>query len=416
MSQYNAVTVTKSPQTNRLNTLRNLFNRHFDRFIRPEAQIFRIRRSAFLLCGYAGLFLAVLLTMLLVSFLGLTGWVMWVASLTAVSTFLALAMLTKIVMGDEHLVYYHQQNSVLVMVALVLWLLKQPILPYLDMVILGVGLFLACGRIGCLMVGCCHGRPHRWGVCYREEHVAAGFTPYYAGVRLFPIQACESLWVFGTVAIGTLLVLLNGHTPGEALAWYIASYAIGRFALEFFRGDPVRMYLWEFSEAQWDSLVLIAAVAGLGWFGLLPFQGWYAVAALVMVLVIITVALKRHFQKPAGHRLLHPHHVQELAEAIEHATTLAEEQCNLCEQPFEPANIHLFCTRLGIQISATKIKEAAGPVTHFVLSSQNDPLYPESASVLTNLIQQLQPQLVLKELILGKQNVYHLLFQAKPAQ
>jgi hypothetical protein len=415
MSQYNAVTVSKTPQTNRSNTIRNLFNRHFDRFIRPEAQIFRFTRSAFLLCGYVGLFLAVLLTMLLVRFLGLVPWVMGVASLTAVCTFLSLAMLTKIIMGEEHLVYYHHQNSVLVMVALVLWLLKQPILPYLDMVILGVGLFSACGRVGCLMVGCCHGRPHRWGVCYREEHVAAGFTPYYAGVRLFPIQACESLWVFGTVAVGSLLVLLNGHIPGEALAWFIVSYGIGRFTLEFFRGDPVRMYLWGFSEAQWDSLILILGVAALGWFGLLPFQQWHTFAALVMALVIITVALKRHFQKPASHRLLHPYHVQELAGALEHAANLAEERCNLCEQDFEPANIHIFCTRLGIQISATKIKEATGPVTHFVLSSQNDPLYPEGASILTNLIQQLQPQLVLKELISGNQNVYHLLFQAKLA-
>src|SRR5439155_22019386 len=101
---------------------------------------------------------------------------------------------------------YHHEIDVMINAALLLWLLGQPLLPYLDLTILGIGMFLACGRVGCLMVGCCHGRPHSWGVRYKQEHADAGFAPYYVGVRLFPIQAVESLWVLSIVIVGNFFV------------------------------------------------------------------------------------------------------------------------------------------------------------------------------------------------------------------
>ena len=69
--------------------------------------------------------------------------------------------------GEERIIYYRHEIAVMVVAALLLWLLRQPLLPYLDVTILGIGMFLTCGRMGCFMVGCCHGRPHDWGVCYR---------------------------------------------------------------------------------------------------------------------------------------------------------------------------------------------------------------------------------------------------------
>ena len=42
--------------------------------------------------------------------------------------------------------------------------LELPVLPYLDLTCLGLGIFLVCGRQGCLMVGCCHGKPCGWGI------------------------------------------------------------------------------------------------------------------------------------------------------------------------------------------------------------------------------------------------------------
>ena len=120
------------------------------------------------------------------------------------------------------------------------------------------------------MVGCCHGRPHRWGVCYREEHAAVGFTPYFVGVRLFPIQAVESLWVFCIVTTGVTFVL-NGRPAGAALAWYVVTYDLGRFCFEFLRGDPDRPYLWGFSQPQWISLLLMCGWYGRRWPASFPF-------------------------------------------------------------------------------------------------------------------------------------------------
>src|SRR5574338_104941 len=39
----------------------------------------------------------------------------------------------------------------------------------LDLTTMGIGVFLVFGRLGCLAVGCCHGRPGR-GITYGPAH------------------------------------------------------------------------------------------------------------------------------------------------------------------------------------------------------------------------------------------------------
>src|SRR5262249_61119424 len=109
----------------------------------------------------------------------------------AAPTFLGIIMTTKPITGQERIIYYPHEIAVSLAAAGLLWLTSEPLLPYLDITILGIGAFLACGRIGCLMVGCCHGRPSGWGIRYTPDHAAAGFTDYYVGVVLFPIQLVE---------------------------------------------------------------------------------------------------------------------------------------------------------------------------------------------------------------------------------
>jgi hypothetical protein len=220
---------------------------------------------------------------------------------TAVATFLALAMLTKVITGRETLTYYHHQVAVLATATLLLAVAGQPILPYLDQTILGVGLFLAGGRIGCLLVGCCHGRPASWGVRYGEAHAAAGFPVYLVGVRLLPVQVAESLWVLAVVAAGTAL-MLAGAAPGVALAWYISAYAVGRFFLELARGDAGRVYLLGFSEAQWTSLAMPAAVLAGTAAGMLPLQRWGAAGTAVLTCATALVVGRRALAPMPSHR------------------------------------------------------------------------------------------------------------------
>ncbi len=154
-------------------------------FSRPRILLPHSDWSSFRFCGCIGLALSTLLAMGLVMWQGLSSWVMAGVTVASVLVFFGLAMAAKIVTGEESLTYYHHQVAVIIVTILLLWLLHQPILPHLGVTILGVGLFLACGRVGCLMVGCCHGRPHRWGVCYREEHAAPASCRNSAGYRIF---------------------------------------------------------------------------------------------------------------------------------------------------------------------------------------------------------------------------------------
>lgn len=390
--------------------LREAFNRQLDRVVRPEVRLLH-RTSALMACAYVGLAIGVPLAIALVLYRGLSPWVLAVVILVSVLTFLGLAMATKIVLGEERLTYYHHEIAILVVATLTLALLGQPVLPYLDATILGVGCVLFCGRIGCLMVGCCHGRPHSWGVCYRQEHANAGFPSYFVGVRLFPIQVVESVWAFGIVVVGTAMVLSN-RPPGEALAWYIVAYDVGRFCFEFVRGDADRPYYWGFSQAQWISLLLMSVVVWAELSGILVFHAWHLAATLLMLLAMATIACVRRLRRTATYRLLHPRHIKELAEAIELITEHeTDEATSELGAGAKPGDIYMGYTSLGVQISASKTDTATGPIYHYALSYRNGTMTEEAAAALAKLVLQLRHPSASNKFIKGDSGTFHLLAQ-----
>jgi prolipoprotein diacylglyceryltransferase len=369
-----------------------------DRFVRPEVRLGGRVHSAFHVCGITGFILAMVLSVVLVRYQGLAVWVMGAVILGAVATFFALAMITKIVLGEERLVYYHHEIAVMATSALLLWGIGQPVLPYLDATILGVGTFLVCGRVGCLMVGCCHGRPHGWGVCYRLEHAAVGFVPYLVGVRLFPVQAAESLWVLAVVVVGVAIVL-GGAPSGAAFAWYIVAYDIGRFSFEFVRGDPKRAYWGGFSEGQWTSLLLmvgVVAAEGAGW---LPFQAWHVAATAGMVLVMLGLSVHRKHRAVPTHRLLSARHVKEVAEALPQGGGRAGSK--------GPRGVRPVTTSLGLRLSAGRVEDPLLHVEHYTMSSAQ-PMSRKTAEVLSGLICRLRPSFGEAELVAGEDGVFHL--------
>jgi hypothetical protein len=395
-------------------SLPDIINTCLDRMAWPEVRIFHRPRSAFRVCGYTGLVLAVLLAMTLVVHRGLAPWVMAAVVLVAVLTFFGLALITKIVVGEERLVYYHHEIAVMVMAAILLGLLRRPMLAYLDATILGIGLFLTFGRVGCLTVGCCHGRPCRWGVRYREEHAAAGLAHYYVGVRLFPIQAVESLWVFGTVVAGSALVV-RGHPPGEALAWYVVTYNLGRFCFEFARGDPDRPYFGGFSEAQWWSLLLTGVVVGAELAGDLPYHPWHAGVAAGLVLAMATVTLARRLRGAVAHRLLHPHHVREVADVLECLAGPAAEKAPPATAVALGSEVPMGRTSLGVLLSQGAIHEPSGPVHLYAFSYQDGSMTEEVARTLAGLVLQLRHPSCRSELLTGSRGVFHLLVRPPAA-
>lgn len=384
------------------------FGAFLDTLVRSEIPALGKRWPAFRMCGYVGLTLAVLLCTSVVIHRELSVWVLTGIILAAALTFLALAMATQIITGEESLIYYHHEIAVMVVTGILVWLLGQPILPYLDVTILGIGMFLVCGRVGCFMVGCCHGRPSRWGVSYREEHAAAGFTHCFVGVRLFPIQLVESFWVLCIVIVGTVFVL-RGYPAGTALAWYVVAYDLGRFCFEFVRGDTDRPYYRDFSQAQWISVILLFGIVWAEMSGVLPFHAWHIGATVVVLLTMIGVSLKRRLDKTAKYQLLHPYHIKQLAETVERVADLAVRRPAVTQSGPTATDIEVGCTPLGVQVSTSRIKDVAGDMSHYALSFRKGELNEEAARVLADLILRLGRHSGSTELLKGDRGVFHLL-------
>jgi hypothetical protein len=366
--------------------------------------------SSFHVCGCIGVLLAVTMAMTLVGHAGLSYSVMSAIVLGALLTFLGLVAGTKVITGKELIIYYHHEIGVMLVAAILVKTLHQPILPYLDITILGIGLFLACGRVGCLMVGCCHGRFCHWGICYREEHVAEGFAPYLAGVRLFPIQAVESLWVFFVVVCGTAYVL-SGQPPGTALAWHTFGYGLARFCFEFARGDSNRTYSWGFSQAQWISLLLMIFVVGAEWSGLMPFHTWHAGAVIGVVVIMFVVALRRRFDEGRRFQILHPEHVSEVARAMELVSTVPQWRAAIRNRSDNHERPVIVCTSLGIQISGCKIESETTVIDYYAFSCRGARMSKETAVTLAGLIVQLRGAPASQELVGRDKGVFHLLLR-----
>jgi hypothetical protein len=377
----------------------------------PSVTLLGKPRPAFQVCGYTGLLLAFVQSSILAAYLGLSQLTLFGMTGVVILTFLGLTMITKIIVGHELIIYYHHEIAVIVMVTVFLRVTGQPVLPYLEVAILGVGLFLALGRVGCLMAGCCHGQPWRWGVTYGHEHVDAGFAEHLEGVRLFPIQAVESGFALLIVVTG-IVAIIEGYPPGTAFIFYVLVYAAGRFCFEFFRGDSTRPYLWGFSEAQWISLSIATADVWAEHAGLVPSYGWHAAIPLLMLTVMLAIGLKMHFERPSRFDLLHPTHIRELAEAVQLLKGALDPLQFRPSRRSESGSkvIHVASTSLGYRISTGEVKRGSHSIRHYSLSRDSEPLSASSARLLATTIGCLHHPSSPFELVAGESGVFHVMF------
>ena len=84
------------------------------------------------------------------------------------------------------------------------------------------------------------------------------------GVPLLPVQLIEAALVFG------LFFLLwqmsrRGMDGRRMLGWYLLVYSVGRFVLEFFRGDTYRGFIGILSVSQVIALLSILGGGLLLW-------------------------------------------------------------------------------------------------------------------------------------------------------
>jgi prolipoprotein diacylglyceryltransferase len=214
---------------------------------------------------------------------------------------LGFALGLKVLTGDERLVFYHHLFVGSSAALGTLWLAGAPFLPYLDIVACLAAVVTGFGRIGCLLAGCCHGRPWRHGVAYTAAHAADGFPSPYVGIRLVPVQAMESAWSFVVAAVCSAIVL-RADTPGMALALFGVAQPGGRFLLEFFRGDEREPELRGLTHAQWTAAAMTLTTLAIA-------RPWLLLPTVAGLLAIAWWARRR------ADVLLAPAHVFEVLDA-----------------------------------------------------------------------------------------------------
>lgn len=125
---------------------------------------------------------------------------------------------------------------------------------YFDLVMPSVALAQGFGRIGCLLAGCCYGRETNSALAITFQN--SDFAPNH--VALIPTQIYSSMLDFAHFFV-LLYISRHKKKDGQVAACYLIFYSIGRFVLEFFRGDLIRGSVGGLSTSQFISLFILAA-------------------------------------------------------------------------------------------------------------------------------------------------------------
>ena len=150
-------------------------------------------------------------------------------------------------------------GGLILAVAVAFWYIARHRMPFwttCDVFAPGIALGHVTGRLGCFAAGCCYGKPTDvpWAVIFTNPLAAANVgTPL--GIPLHPTQLYEA-----GAELLILVMLLATERKGKLFAgrtfWsYMFLYAVSRFIIEIYRGDP-RGAILGFSTSQFISLVL----------------------------------------------------------------------------------------------------------------------------------------------------------------
>lgn len=323
------------------------------------------RWAGYTLCGVVGLTAALVWTLALADDAALV-----LLLVTAMAGALLATAAVEALAGRPRLVCLHAELAALAVAAGTLALTGRPVLASLDVAVPGLALFLACGRVGCLVAGCCHGRPAARGVRYGPRHLVEGLPAEYVGVALFPVPAVEAVALVAIAGV-TTAVVLDRAVAGAALAVYLVTHLAIRFWLEFLRGDD-RPHLAGLSEAQWTALAgtvgtAVAVTAGR------PLLPWWLPTASATALGIGVVAVLVRADRAA---LRGPGHVREVARVVRCAAAAR-------------GGVVATTTTLGVRVSASCRTDGPG-LCHYAFS-RAVPLPPADVALLWRVARHVGP-------------------------
>ena len=128
----------------------------------------------------------------------------------------------------------------------------------LDLVAVTVPIPWAMAKLGCLLNGCCHGKPCSlpWAIVFPE-----GASTAPAEVPIHPTQIYEVL-IMGLLIL-VFRLLRSERWRGTMLLWFVGIYGFGRAATDMFRGDADRyVYIGPITLTQ--LICVAAAVVSVG--------------------------------------------------------------------------------------------------------------------------------------------------------
>ncbi len=136
---------------------------------------------------------------------------------------------------------------------------KLPVWKIADALAPSIALGYVFGRMGCLMTGCCYGRPTDlpWAIHFPHHETK--------GVGVHPTQLYDSLL---SLVLYAALAWLHRRKKfdGQVFAAYLVCYAVMRSFVEIFRGDYAPQYLLgPLTPAHLVSIGILAAGLLLLW-------------------------------------------------------------------------------------------------------------------------------------------------------
>ncbi len=147
------------------------------------------------------------------------------------------------VLQSGELIYHSGLIIGYILISIVILIMRFEYIVMSDLYFVYVPLGHAIGRIACLLVGCCWGRAVFW-----FDHTFQNPVPLY------------EIIINGAI-FSTALILFNriyqqqpNRYKGTVTAFYLITYGIARFVIEFFRSEPVVM--WGLTQAHFVCLIL----------------------------------------------------------------------------------------------------------------------------------------------------------------
>jgi phosphatidylglycerol:prolipoprotein diacylglycerol transferase len=173
------------------------------------------------------------------------------------------------------LVYYGGLIGAIIAGAIYIRWKKLPLWKTADVLAPSIALGSIFGRTGCLLNGCCYGRPANvpWAITFTnpQAHELSG-TPLF--VPLHPTEIYDAILNLG-LYIFLAWIFRHKKFDGQIFATYLLCYAVTRSIVEYFRGD----------------------YSGLHYhFGLTPAQ-WISVPIFIVGLVLAVILSRRTFDK-----------------------------------------------------------------------------------------------------------------------